>query len=498
MLQVSSSEDTCSKEDLGSCESDESSLIQGFPSVTHDALAATRHNRPATPATETLRPALKPSMHLNHVASHPLKSDARMHDMDSALLHSSSMHGRKNSFRRDLTSVEDSLYRNVWMHEVSSVNLGQEARTWDLRGLHSTWSLRHLHITPLSDSDRWALISMAVITCLALCFNWVDSQMLIIFNLMVLWTVSSVGMNIVNKMALKVLPLPMTVLIIQMSIAIFLLLVICGPLSLLKEIRAHAAVSIRWSLLASFFAGGLITSMKALEYGSVTFLLIIRNIMPLFSLLVERHLLPHGSTREITVETVLALVSLAFGTVLYASYDLHISHDWNALGWVFLNMVVMISYRLVERRLLWDMPRTISFGALTLMQNLAGLLPIVVLFFAWGEHAVLWKNPELLRLDHRQDPMDAACILYSGCAGLALGFYSTKLQKEITATTMLALQSSMKIMIIFLAMVVLGEHLGSWSAVGCSISLLGGIWYARVVSRPEASESGGKNSEEKC
>jgi hypothetical protein len=75
---------------------------------------------------------------------------------------------------------------------------------------------------------------MAVITCLALCFNWVDSQMLIIFNLMVLWTVSSVGMNIVNKMALKVLPLPMTVLIIQMSIAIFLLLVICGPLSLLK------------------------------------------------------------------------------------------------------------------------------------------------------------------------------------------------------------------------------------------------------------------------
>jgi len=307
VLQVSSSEDTCSKEDLGSCESDESSLIQGFPSVTHDALAATRHNRPATPATETLRPALKPSMHLNHVASHPLKSDARMHDMDSALLHSSSMHGRKNSFRRDLTSVEDSLYRNVWMHEVSSVNLGQEARTWDLRGLHSTWSLRHLHITPLSDSDRWALISMAVITCLALCFNWVDSQMLIIFNLMVLWTVSSVGMNIVNKMALKVLPLPMTVLIIQMSIAIFLLLVICGPLSLLKEIRAHAAVSIRWSLLASFFAGGLITSMKALEYGSVTFLLIIRNIMPLFSLLVERHLLPHGSTREITVETVLAL-----------------------------------------------------------------------------------------------------------------------------------------------------------------------------------------------
>lgn len=249
-------------------------------------------------------------------------------------------------------------------------------------------------------------------------------------------------------------------------------------------------------MLTIFFAGGLITSILALKTGSVTLLLILRNLMPLCSLLVERQLLPLSSTRPITLESVLALTLLASGTALYAFRYMTNGGATHALGWIVLNIVTMVSYRLAERRVLWDMPRALSFGALNLMQNFFGLIPVVILFFAWGEHRTLSEHSYLLKLDHWRDPMTSVCILFSGSAGVALGYYSTMLQKEVTATTMLALQSIMKVAVIFLAMVVLHEHLGHWSAIGCGISLVGGAWYAWVISKPELQKGEVESSED--
>jgi len=327
---------------------------------------------------------------------------------------------------------------------------------------------------------------MAMCGVMAVCLSltWFKAEKVNVVNIVSLWVTASVAMNIVNKIAVRVLPLPMTLLIVQMVIAIILLLSLCGPVRLMKEICEHAAFSARWSVLTVFFSGGLITSILALKSGSVSFFMIVRNLMPLFTLLIERPLLPVESTRPITQEVVLALTTLAAGTAFYAGSDLNV----HSLGWIFLNMIIMISYRLAERRLLWDMPRSLSFGALNLLQNTFGMLPVVALFFAWGEHRALKEHPDLFTLARWHDPMAAVCILFSGCAGLSLGYYSTMLQKEITATTMVTLQCSMKVIIIFLAMLVLGERFRSWSALGCFVSLLGGAWYARITSRPAPTD----------
>ena len=98
-------------------------------------------------------------------------------------------------------------------------------------------------------------------------------------------------MNVMNKAAISVFPLPMTLLVVQMLIADVVLFAICGPRRLWNEIREHSDASARWSLLTFFFAGGLVTSIMALNYGSVILMLVSRNVMPLFSLIVERQLL---------------------------------------------------------------------------------------------------------------------------------------------------------------------------------------------------------------
>jgi drug/metabolite transporter (DMT)-like permease len=327
----------------------------------------------------------------------------------------------------------------------------------------------------------------------ALCLNLVDGKKYALLTTVAVWSAASMTMNVVNKMAVMLMPAPMTLLIIQMLIAVLLLLVMFGPMRLWIEIRDNGSAAKRWTILSFFLVGALVTSLLALMHGSVILMLITRNLMPLLTLIFEGQLLPEDSCRPVTCEAVSALLTLAFGTTLYAFTALNTSASWTVLGLIFLNMVIMLLYRLAERYLLLGMPKSLSFGALNLLQNAAGLLPAILLFFVWGEHRTMSDN--LLRCS--RDPMTLAIISFSGCAGLALGYYSIVLQKAVTATSFLTIQCSMKVMTILLAVVVLGEHPGILGTVGCLISLGGGAWYGFLGSRPNPSSSSSGSCETK-
>lgn len=333
----------------------------------------------------------------------------------------------------------------------------------------------------LEPNHKWGTLPLIVLMGLAFCLNFIEGNKYALLILIVLWGTSSMTMNVVNKIAVIAIPLPMTLLVVQMLTAAFLLLVGFGPKRLYNEIRENLQYTRRWSLLALFFTSGLITSILALQAGSVILMLVVRNLMPLMSLLIERPLLPNF-TRSITGEAVFALAILALGTGLYAALDMRVSGAWTALGYIVLNMIVMITYRLFERCLLVGMPQALSFGSLALLQNVVGLLPVIALVFLWGEHrAVL---PTLIKC--RQDPLTITIVLFSGCTGLALGYYSLVLQRHITATAFLTLQSSTKLLTILLAIFVLSERPGWLSFVGCMISLLGGTWYGFISNRADS------------
>lgn len=426
---------------------------------------------------------------------------SRLADSTSAASDSTSCaaarHGDNDaaSLMQGFTSIETAARFVRPSHDVKNVALLElhtsiketlSSISFDSVGLRLVKSEAPHAAAALSGAERCGLMVMCILMFSALGLNLVVKlDKFFIASLVVLWTIASTSMMIVNKMALKVLPLPLTLVAVQMVIAIFLILVLKGPRELLSEIYEHAEQAKRWTSLTVLFAAGLLTSMWALGLGSVPMLLVLRNLMPLVSLFAERVFLPSAASRPITLKAVIALTLLALGTVLYAYRYMEAGGSAHAVGWILLNIAIMVTYRLVERYMLWNMPRELSFGSLTFLQNLGGLFFVVILFFALGEHQTLLDHPYLFTIDYWRDPVAGVCICFSGIAGLALGYYSTSLQKEITATTMLALQSSAKVLVIFLAIVVLHESLGHGSAIaGCFVSLFGATWYAYIISQP--------------
>merc|ERR1719446_484435 len=101
-------------------------------------------------------------------------------------------------------------------------------------------------------------------------------------------------MNVMNKLAVTVLPLPLTLVSIQMVIGIALLMVLFGRHILLQEFQDKSDMIVRRGLLTLPFVAVVATSMMALDECSVTTLLIVRNALPLASFFIEQWALPQS------------------------------------------------------------------------------------------------------------------------------------------------------------------------------------------------------------
>jgi hypothetical protein len=74
-----------------------------------------------------------------------------------------------------------------------------------------------------------------------------------------IWVFCSVGMMVFNKLAIKALPLPCTLVALQMAFAALAMLVACW-----RSLHIGSARDVlRWSLVVPFFTGMLLTSILA-------------------------------------------------------------------------------------------------------------------------------------------------------------------------------------------------------------------------------------------
>lgn len=294
-----------------------------------------------------------------------------------------------------------------------------------------------------------------------------------------MWAVSSVVMGLVNKIATIVFPLPLTLVLLQMIIADVILLGFCGAPQIIEELRSKSKSAWRWSLLVLPFSGMLITSIMALQEGRAITLLIVRNLLPLISLFLERLCLPTSSNR-VTVEAALSLLMVAGGTIFYAYAELNAGDSsFLVLAYLLVNMVSTIAHRLFERNLLTDSSMTLSFIAASLVNNVVGTIPVITALLVRGEHH-LWAE-HLLSETLWTNPTAVACIMVSGIAGLSLGYSSIAVQKQVTATSMLTLQTTMKMTTIYLAVAVLGEYLTCSTTLGAGLSIVGSVWYSAIL-----------------
>lgn len=137
-----------------------------------------------------------------------------------------------------------------------------------------------------------------------------------------------------HRQVLRAVNLPMTLVMIQMA---FTVLVLCAtPCGLHFGSFKHV---LRWSLTVPLlFAAMLASSMLALRYSSMGAIVVVRNMAPLVSLCIEG--VVTGEKIEIDVWTILSLVVVLGGVVLYVSHDIAFSAI--GMGCMLFNMTAAV------------------------------------------------------------------------------------------------------------------------------------------------------------
>ena len=116
-----------------------------------------------------------------------------------------------------------------------------------------------------------------------------------------------------------------------MLIAAIVVFMAMGNVAILREMSEKRQSTMIWAALTLPFTALLVTSILAVENGTVTTLLVVRNLLPLVALFVERMVLPKNCTL-ITLQACLSLGTIALGTLVYTFFDLRETKGWAPLS----------------------------------------------------------------------------------------------------------------------------------------------------------------------
>ncbi|CAK0871068.1 unnamed protein product, partial [Prorocentrum cordatum] len=98
------------------------------------------------------------------------------------------------------------------------------------------------------------------------------------------WMVCSIGMMLFNKFAIKAFPVECTLVALQMFVSVLAMVCFC-----FRGIHIGSARDVlRWSMVAPFFTGMLLSSILALKFAPMSLVVVFRTLSPLLSLLIER------------------------------------------------------------------------------------------------------------------------------------------------------------------------------------------------------------------
>ena len=190
------------------------------------------------------------------------------------------------------------------------------------------------------------------------------------------YMVSSAGMSVFNKLAVSALPLPVTLVVVQMVFTVLT----CG--FRWRSVRIGSTRdALRWGCTVPLlFAAMLVSSMYAMEHNTLGTVVVFRNVAPLFTLLIERLF---RVPMQVSRDTVLALLTVVLGVGLYHREALELSGV--GLLAIVCNMVFAVLERLLQRHLMAQDPVDISKPGMMLLNNSCGLAPNLLLLLVYQE-----------------------------------------------------------------------------------------------------------------
>lgn len=288
------------------------------------------------------------------------------------------------------------------------------------------------------------------------------------------WMICSVGMLVFNKLAITVFPLECALVVMQMGATVVVISIV-GWSSI--HIGSRRDV-LRWCLVAPFFSGMLLTSILALKHAPMSLTITFRGLSPLVALAIEKFY-PHPV--PVSRAMILSIVVMLIGVGLYITAVDH--NDYHGIFWIAVNNFFAISDRLLQRLMLAkdQCPVDISKTGCTLLNNLLGMVPLIVAGFVIGEY------PEIPSAINALTPTGYLWIIASCLVGVGISYTGVLVQSMISATSFLVLVNANKFVIIFIeAFIIHTKHLTQLQIWGACVTIVGGILYGKAREAVEA------------
>merc|ERR1719491_1863886 len=168
-------------------------------------------------------------------------------------------------------------------------------------------------------------------------------------------------MHVLNKALVGYLHAPALISAFQMGLTV--VVVFARSWSELKG--APTKQLLQWMVVPVFFSGMLISAFYAYEKISLTLLTLVRNLTPLLMLPLETLVMAPENRPTITMPVVLGILIMLMGALVYSGGNMG-SISMVGIGFAFLNMVLAVTDRLIQRRLLTAECKDLSSGTCTI------------------------------------------------------------------------------------------------------------------------------------
>jgi len=277
------------------------------------------------------------------------------------------------------------------------------------------------------------------------------------------WTMSSLLMSLANKMAVTASNAPLALAGSQMLVTTLAACATC-------DFRFGKG-SLSWAFtVPPLFVFMLCASLLSMEFVSLGAWVVIRNLGPMVTLLVESTCL-HQTDVRMTYQTVSSTIMVAIGAWIYEAYDIQFSPIGVAL--VMLNLIAAVSERIAQRHLLAVEKVDISKPSLMILNNMIGMCLVLIVMAAFARE-------DVCRLLHamNQSASTTMWVFLSCVIGVSLSYFGIWLQGLISATSFMILGGISKVLLVISGMIFLAETSAWTSWLGVALSVLGGLLYS--------------------
>merc|ERR1719476_864191 len=210
--------------------------------------------------------------------------------------------------------------------------------------------------------------------------------------LIVSWSSTSVGMHVLNKALVGYLGAPAIITAFQMGLTVL----VCLARSWGDLASAPRAQLLRWMIVPVFFSGMLISAFYAYAKISLTLLTLVRNLTPLLMLPLEFLVMSPEKRPAISWAVVLGIFTMLVGPLVYSGGNLA-TISMVGVAFAFLNMILAVTDRLIQRRLLTTECKDLSSSVCTILNNFFGMVPTLLLASITGQFGEAAKPANLAK-----------------------------------------------------------------------------------------------------